>query len=247
MNTSSLILIAGFLIPAVLDAQTPSGNEILRRVDQTMTTETRIITSFMTIHGRRESRTVESRSWQRGATDAFTEYTAPPREKGTKMLKLNKMLWTYSPSTDRTIMISQHMLRQSVMGSDLSYEDMMEDPRLPDLYNAVVAGDDTALGRTCWVLDLTAKKDEVSYASRKIWVDKSRYVVLREHLFAKSGTLLKTIDVSEVKNIRDRWMITGALFKDVMKEGKGTEFRITTMEIDVTIPDHIFTKASLRR
>ena len=35
--------------------------------------------------------------------------------KGTKMLKLDKEMWLYSPSTDRTIMISGHMLRQSVM------------------------------------------------------------------------------------------------------------------------------------
>jgi hypothetical protein len=36
------------------------------------------------------------------------------------MLKLGDQLWTFSPSTDRTIQIAGHMLRQSVMGSDMS-------------------------------------------------------------------------------------------------------------------------------
>lgn len=212
-----------------------------------MYTETRIITSTMTIHGRRENRTIESESWQRGTSDAFTEYLSPVREKGTKMLKLKDLLWTYSPSTDRTILLSQHMLRQSVMGSDLSYEDMMEDPRLPNLYSAVVAAEDTAAGRECWVLNLTAKKDDIAYYMRTLWIDKERYTVLREHLFAKSGKLLKTVDVTNVSYIKNRWIATGVLYKDVMKEGIGTEFNITSIKIDADIPDHIFSKASLRR
>lgn len=228
-------------------AQSLTGDEILQKVDQTLITDSKIILSKMIVHGRRESRTIEAKSWQRGASESFTEYLAPAREKGTKMLKLNNMLWTYSPSTDRIIMISQHMLRQSVMGSDLSYEDMMEDPRLPNIYSASVTAEDTLLGRNCWVLALTAKKEDVAYFSRKIWVDQGRFIVLREHLFAKSGKLLKTVDVTDVMNVKNRWFIRSALYKDVMKEGKGTEFFIDAIEFNVAIPDHVFTKASLRR
>ena len=54
------------------------------------------------------------------------------------MLKLDKRLWIYSPSTDRTIQLSGHLLRQSVMGSDLSYEDMMEERKLSEVYTAEI-------------------------------------------------------------------------------------------------------------
>ena len=123
--------------------QPPSGDEILKKVDQNMFSENKIVVSRMVIHGRRDTRTVESKSWQRGTSESYTEFLAPAREKGTKMLKLKDMLWDYSPSTDRTIMISGSLLRQSVMGSDLSYEDMMEDPHLPNLYSATVVSEDT--------------------------------------------------------------------------------------------------------
>ena len=56
------------------------------------------------------------------------------------MLKLNDKLWTYSPQTDRVIQISGHMLRQSVMGSDMSYNDMMEDRSLEEMYEAKLDG-----------------------------------------------------------------------------------------------------------
>ena len=156
----------------MLLAQTPSGDEILKKVDRNMFSENKILNSRMIIHGRRENRSIKSKSWQRHTNEAFTEYLAPPREQGTKMLKLQDNLWTYSPSTDRIIMISGHMLRQSVMGSDLSYEDMMEDPHLPNLYSAKVVGEETYRERQCWVLELSAKKEEIAYYRRQIWVDK---------------------------------------------------------------------------
>jgi outer membrane lipoprotein-sorting protein len=242
-----ILTAALFILLHLLPAQPLTGDEILAKADQAMFSKSRIITSRMIIHGRRETRTVVSKSRQRGISDAFTEYLSPPREAGTKMLKLNDMLWMYSPSTDRTIMIAKHMLRQSVMGSDLSYEDMMEDPRLPNLYSASITGTDSVLGRLCWVLELTAKKEEISYGKRSVWVDQQRSIILKEHLFAKSGTLLKTVEITGLMNVQKRWTMRSAVYKDVMKEGKGTEFHIDEIEFDADILDHIFTKASLRR
>ena len=56
------------------------------------------------------------------------------------MLKIGEKLYTYSPQTDRVIQISGHMLRQSVMGSDMSYNDMMEDRPIEQLYKATLEG-----------------------------------------------------------------------------------------------------------
>ena len=201
----------------------------------------------MIIHGRRSSRTIESRSWSVGEKTAFTEYLAPAREKGIKMLKLEDKLWMYSPSTDRTIQISGHMLRQSVMGSDLSYEDMMEDPKLINHYKAELTGTDTIEGQNCWILKLTAKTTEIAYYSRKIWVDKLKNIPLKEELYAKSGKLLKKTELKEITKIQGRWYPKRIIFKDMLKKGKGTEFIIEKILFDQDIPKHIFTKASLKK
>ena len=237
---------AAMAATAVPAAQAPDGEAILRRTDENMGSDNKITTSTMTINGRRGSRSVKSRSWIKGRTQSFTEYLDPPRDKGTKMLKLEDQLWTYTPSSDRTILISGHMLRQSVMGSDLSYEDMMEDPRLASLYTAAVAGEETYEDRPCWVLDLVSRGEDIAYFKRKIWVDKERSVVLREERFAKSGKLLKTTEVKSVDRQGGRWVPTRIVFKDALKEGAGTEFVLESIEFDAAIPDHVFTKASLR-
>ena len=242
-----LFIFIMIMLPTIGYSETESANEILKKVDQNRISDGKIIVSEMIIRGRRGERTVESKSWQRNIYDAFTEYLAPPREKGTKMLKLGDQLWTYSPSTDRTILISGHMLRQSVMGSDLSYEDMMEDPYLSNTYNAKIVGEDRVLGRKVWILELKAKKDDTSYDQAKIWVDKERFLPLKEDLHAKSGKLLKTIVIQDVMNVDGRWVAKKALYKDVLKEGQGTEMIIESIEFNNKIPNHIFSKASLRK
>jgi len=230
-----------------LAAEAPTGEWILNKVDENSYAETRVAVSEMVIHLARNTRTVRAKSWVRGTDESFTEFLYPPRDKGTKMLKLGDELWTYAPSTDRTIKISGHMLRQSVMGSDLSYEDMMEDHKLIDQYSAAVAGDDTVLGRQCWVVELTAKTPDVSYHSRKIWVDKERYVPLRENRYAKSGKLLKTTEVKSVSQRQGRWIADRVSFKDALKTGTGTEFVLDSLRLNVPIPDYIFSKAALKK
>ncbi len=243
----TLLLLPASVMLAQTSAQAPDGDTILRRIDDNMGSDNKIMTSEMIIHGRRGSRSIRSKSWVRGRTESFTEYLSPPREEGTKMLKLGDQLWMYSPSSDRTILIAGHMLRQSVMGSDLSYEDMMEDPRLSVLYGATVSGEEEYEGRPCWVLDLTSKGEEIAYYTRKIWVDKDRFVALKENRYAKSGKLLKTTEVKSVERQGGRWVPTRAVFKDVLKEGEGTEFILETIEFNADIPTTLFTKASLRR
>jgi outer membrane lipoprotein-sorting protein len=238
------ILLIGF---SAAFAQTPDGKEILRKIDQNMSSENRIFTSKMIIHGQRNSRTVESKTWTSGEKKSYTEYLYPAREQGTKMLKLDEQLWIYSPSSDRIIQIAGHMLRQSVMGSDLSYEDMMEDNKLINHYNAAVTGSENVSGRSCWVLKLTAFDPEIAYQVRKLWVDRERNIPLKEELYAKSGTLLKQTELSDVVNLNGRWFPKKIVFKDVLKDGDGTEFIIEDIQFNAVIPDYIFSKASLKK
>ena len=227
--------------------QKPDGREILLRIDKNMSSETRVFTSKMIIHGKRSIRSVESRSWVAGEKKSYTEYLFPAREQGTKMLKLEDQLWIYSPSSDRIILIAGHMLRQSVMGSDMSYEDLMEDKKLTDHYNAEVSGTDKVNGRECWVVKLTAFDPAVAYQGKKLWVDTERNIPLKEELFAKSGTLLKRTELSDVENIDGRWFPRKIVFKDMLKEGDGTEFIIEEIEFNAEIEDYIFSKANLKK
>ena len=240
------ITILGMLISA--NAQVPSGDEILQRIDRNQVFDRAISTSTMIVHSRTGDRTIKSKAWSSGTEKTFVEYLAPARERGKKMLKLEDKLWIYTPEpNDRIITISGHLLKQSVMGSDLSYEDMMESDELRSKYDAEVLGKENYNDRECWVLKLTATVDDVAYDSRKIWVDAARWLPLKEERFARSGRLLKKTEIMEVFQQDGRWLPKRMTFKDMLSRGGGTEYIIDSIDFKVEIPEYRFTKAALRR
>jgi outer membrane lipoprotein-sorting protein len=225
-----------------------SVQEIIQAMDNNLNAKSRVLTSKMIVHGRRTSRTIESKNWVVGIDLAFTEYLSPPREAGTKMLKLGDKLWTYSPQTDRVIQISGHMLRQSVMGSDISYNDMMEDRPLMDLYEATLEGSVEIDGRDHWIMLLEAKVKGLSYPMRRAWIDKEYLLPMKEELYAKSGKLLKTSTMDGIKKVQGRWFPSRFVFKDELKRNsKGTEWVIDEIAFDIDIPESRFSKALLRK
>jgi outer membrane lipoprotein-sorting protein len=240
------ILISIAFLPVFLFAQDPSADRILKQIDLNMASKNRVLNASMIVHGQRGDRIMEMKIWSEGDKRSFTEYLSPAREKGTKMLKLDDQLWMFSPSADRIIQISGHMLRQSVMGSDLSYEDMMDDRKLTDIYSAAVIGPDNFGGRTCWVLELRAKTEDIAYFQRKMWIDQERNIPLKEEWYAKGGKLLKQTTLTDVKKIQGRWFPTRMSYKDMLRTGDGTEFVINDIQFDTEIPESIFSKASLR-
>ena len=225
-----------------------SIDDIIVKMDKNLNAKSRVVRSKMVVHGRRSSRIIESKNWVIGTDKSFTEYLSPAREAGTKMLKLDDKLWTYSPQTDRVIQISGHMLRQSVMGSDMSYNDMMEDRPLQEIYKATIAGNEKIEGRDHWVITMEARIKGLPYPKRKTWVDKEFFLPSREELYAKSGKLLKTSTLSDIKKIQGRWFPGKFIYKDELKRNsKGTEWIIDNIEFDVNIPSSRFSKALLRK
>ena len=225
-----------------------SVQDIIRAMDENLNAKSRVLTSKMVVHGRRTSRTIESKNWVIGIDLAFTEYLSPPREKGTKMLKLGDKLWTYSPQTDRVIQISGHMLRQSVMGSDMSYNDMMEDRPLIELYEATLEGSVEINGRDHWIMLLEAKVKGLSYPMRRAWIDKEYLLPMKEELYAKSGKLLKTSTMDGIKKVQGRWFPSRFIYKDELKRNsKGTEWIIDEIAFDIDIHESRFSKALLRK
>jgi outer membrane lipoprotein-sorting protein len=247
-TTVCLAVLALASLSATPAGETPTGEQVLERIDENMFFDKAVVMAKMVVHGRTGSRTIESKSWRRGEDSVLVEYLAPARERGKKMLKLGNQIWNYIPEpTDRIIAISGHLLKQSVMGSDLSYEDVTENHRLRDIYESAVADTQTVAGRLCLVLELTAKVSDVAYHSRKVWVDDERWLPLREERYAKSGKLLKTTQITEVFELGDGWYPKRMVFRDELSKSGGTEYLIDSVDLEAEVPEYLLTKAALRK
>ncbi|MBU0687300.1 MAG: outer membrane lipoprotein-sorting protein [Candidatus Margulisbacteria bacterium] len=258
MKKIGFIILFLFIFASLANAIT--GEEIIKRIDQNMLFKTAKMTARMIIKtgievdektGKPEADTVREKKllmYSEGSDKAYAEFLYPNRDKGVKYLKIGDNLWMYLPSVEKVIKIAGHMLRQSMMGSDFSYEDSMESDSLVKKYDAKLVGSEKYLDRECYVVELVAKVKEVTYYKVKLWVDKERFVYLKEELYAKSGKLLKVMVVTKVDHLGGgRYYPTYMTMRNMLRKDSKTDFIIDSIELDVKLPAGIFSLRNLRK
>jgi outer membrane lipoprotein-sorting protein len=139
------------------------------------------------------------------------------------------------------------MLKESMMGSDLSYEDTINNNKLSDRYNPALTGSEVFNGRDCWVLELTAKNRTESYPKQKLWIDKQNSDVLHSEKFALSGAKLKEHTVIKVEVIGGRRFPTQYEMRDLLRKDSKTTFVMRNVVLDQPIPDSVFSQRNLER
>ena len=140
------------------------------------------------------------------------------------------------------------MLREGMMGSDVSYEDILSSRELRTRYQASVTGEDTVDGRPCWKLELKAKDDAVTYAKRVSCVDKETFIPLKQDLYAVSGMLLKTWTMGEVKTFDGgRKYPTKMTIRDHVKKDSVTTIEFKELQFGIDAPKEIFSLRWLER
>ncbi len=239
------IFLISFIFPPVAFGDL-SGEEIMERVDKNRVYEKIEYDGKMIIKKGDKIRTKLMHVYAEGEEKALIEFTNP-EDIGTKYLKLSGEMWIYFPDAEEIIKISGHMLRESMMGSDFSYEDVMENEELRKKYSVTVVGSEVVDERDCYVLELVAKDKKVTYAKRKLWVDKERFAVLKIQLFALSGKLLKEVMVENVEKYGDRYFATKLTMMSKLLKDSSTTFEMEEINFDADIPDNAFTKRSLER
>ena len=233
--------------PSLKSVEAIDAQKLLEQVDDNLWSHTKFISGRLIIDNGRKIRTLTQDSWMEGINRSYTHYKSPAREKGTKMLKIKGKLWMYTPRTDRKILIAGHLLRQSLMGSDLSYEDMMEDHKLSKSYAATFDSFANIGTIKCAVLNLTARDKKTTYQTRKVWVNPKDKTVLKEERSAKSGKLLKRILFKDYEIISGRKFPRTMIFKDLLKENTKTTYKFDVIEFDIEIPPSYFSQSILKR
>lgn len=242
---SLFVCLITLVLLAVTGVNAITVEEIIKKRDYNEYVQTAKIESEMVIINGDRKMTKSMVSYIEG-DNALTVFTNP-RDRGTKFLKRGDDLWMFFPDAEDIIKISGHMLNQGMMGSDFSYQDMMESDKLTELYNFQLIGEEEVGGRQCYVLEgIAIEGKEVSYYRRKSWIDKERFIGLKEELYARSGRLLKVMNIKQVKQIEDRWYPIEGVMEDKLKKNTRTEFIINAIEFNPKIPEGTFSLENLR-
>jgi outer membrane lipoprotein-sorting protein len=246
MKQVVLVLMAAGAATGVFGQAGPTAAELLARVDSNEIYGTIVYEGQMIIdyNGKRFVKTMKA--WARGNSDSFIEFTNR-EDAGTKYLKKDRRLYVYSPDTEEVMLISGHMLKESMMGSDLSYEDTIENETLSARYTPVLLASEAVNGKDCWVLDLTAKSRTESYPTQKLWIEKESGDLVRYELFALSGAKLKEYTLLRVEVIGNRRFPVEMEIRDLMRKGSKTTMTMSNITLDKPIADSVFTTRNLER
>ena len=241
---STLICCLLFLSTGLINAQ--SASEIMNQVDEYQYLKSAKVESKMIITKGPRKMVKEMTSYIKGGKYGLTKFTNP-RDRGSKFLKRDENLWMFFPDAEDIVKISGHMLEQGMMGSDFSYQDLMESTKLTDLYQFEIIGEEQIGERICYVIEGIKKEgQEASYYRRKEWVDKERFVLLKEKLYARSGRLLKELTTKEVKKLEDRWYPTHQVIDNKLKKNSQTSYKVEKIEFNLNVPESTFSLSRLR-
>ena len=184
--------------------------------------------------------------WTKSSSEVVYQVLYPKERKGESVL-LRKM--GDSPASGSVFMPPNTVraiddLKKPLLGSDLSYEDVVDN--FFAWNQQTLVGDGEVEGAKCQILESKPGKGEhSSYGSVRSWIDVQRLVPLRVEKYDSSGRLLRRIDTIDVitdagHHIPATLVIRGA------REDSSTRLAGSRIRHDVSLTDRDFTVEGLK-
>ena len=184
------------------------------------------------------------RGWSQGTHDSLIEFTCVA-ERGQKILRTSGQLYLFYPDAEELIRLQGAALRQGMLGSDISYEDMTGERDTLSDYTAELLDTEQVQGKSCYVIKLTAKTRTVAYPIQKLWVDTETFMVWKGEFSTQSGRLLKEMEVLQTMEVEGRTLAQITRISDKMKRDSATEMHIDLLDLSVDLDPTIFTLQNL--
>ncbi|MFQ5599415.1 MAG: outer membrane lipoprotein-sorting protein [Candidatus Krumholzibacteriia bacterium] len=178
----------------------------------------------------------------------FIFFHAPADVKGTTFMVWKNPAkednrWIFIPSINLVRRIAASDKRSSFVGSDFTYEDISG--RGLDDENHRLRGSEVLNGRPCFVLESTPRAS-ADYVRRVSWIDKERWVPLREEYFDVRGEEVRVFTANEVEEIDGYWTVTKRTMANI-QTGHRTEVTFENVAYNVGFKDGLFTERYLRQ
>ncbi len=244
MKNKLITILTLLLLLVPVTAFSITGEEIARKADEIQVFKTSEASGELRIKDRFGVKVITFNSWARGLNESLIEFTSPA-ERGQKVLRTEDELYLFYPDAEELIRMQGSMLRQSILGSDISYEDMTGGKDRVSQYNVILEGEETIKGNDCYVLIMTAKGRTVPYPKEKLWIDKETFLVWKAEYYTKSGRLLKEMETLNTRIIDGRTIAVKTRIVDKMKTDTETVMTITDIKINIPVDDKIFSLEEL--
>ena len=169
------------------------------------------------------------------------KFISPATERGKAVLGLNNDIWIYLPDAGMAVRIPpQQRLVGNVAVGDIARAAFAGD------YRAEIASITTYDGKPCYVLDLKARDDSVTYQRVKYWVHRETHQPLKAEFYTDSRMLLKTAYYEAYAETLGRLRPARLRIVDGIRNDLVSILEYRDMKLE-TLPAKIFNKNYLKR
>ncbi|WP_461246912.1 outer membrane lipoprotein-sorting protein [Treponema sp. R6D11] len=235
---------------ALFAQNTPQTAEEIVRASRNRIKSTTLSThSKMTItakNGTSSERLVDqySKDGPKGSR-AMIVFQQPASVAGTRFLTMENSggagdRWVYLPSLGKVRRVAASEGSGSFMGTDFSYDDISSTSRNAASDTHTILREEDYNGTACYVIQAVPKDSSYQYSKMVQWITKDNLITVKIELYDKKNTLVKTAEMSGIKNIQGRLTVTST---KMTTHAAGTYTTITNeiTKYDDPIPEKVFT------
>ena len=234
----------GLLVLVATAAGAQTAEQIVERLQSNQVYDTSRSTGVMTVTDRFGTKVTSFITYSRGADDTLIEFTSS-EEKGQKILRTADEIYLFYPDARELIRLQGAAFRDSVMGSDVSYEDLTGGRTLLETYAVTLLGREAVDGADCFKVEMRARARNVAYPRQIIWVDTRLWAARRVEQYSLSGRLLKVVRMEDLRQVSGRTVPMRVLMQDQLKKDSSTILEVQSLEIGVTLDPRLFSLENL--
>jgi outer membrane lipoprotein-sorting protein len=227
-------------------AAEPTIEELLRATDDAARGEQSIAVLRMDVKTAHYERTMKMQIWAKGTEKTLVKILEPAKDAGVCTLKVDENLWNYLPKVDRTMKVPAGMMSGSWMGSHLSNDDLVREDRLSEDFTCAFEAKPATDPEKNYVVACTPKPTAAVVWGKVVAHIREDKAPVRVEYFDEKGVLLRTMTYADYKEIRGRPQPMTMTLTPLDKPGEYTKLLFESLDLDVELPDSLFTLQALK-
>ena len=152
--------------------------------------------------------------------------------------------WLFVPAISMVKRIAAQDKRSSFVGSDFTYEDVSGRDLEDDTYS--LEREEKLGDRDCYVVKSVPKNADADFGHKLTWVDKARFLPLREEQYDRKGARYKEFTADEVAEVKGLPTVIRRTMKN-LQTGHRSEVTYLKADYDLGIEDGLFSERFLRQ
>lgn len=185
--------------------------------------------------------------WEMGNEYSLARITSPVKEKGISTLKRENNLWNYFPKINRVVRIPSSTLTTSWMGTDFTYNDIVNERSIIDDYDHKILQIYNENDLSYYEIECIPKQDaSVVWGKIVLHIRKDNFINTNRQYYDEKNRLIKELIISDIRKIKNRIFPFNWTMRSNTDERESVLI-FSKIEFNIKMDEDIFSLRNLRK